>query len=104
MGHGLGCTRCAGDGGIVTGFDVDAVLSELKGFQRDAVDHVIDMLYDAPDAGRRFLVADETGLGKSVVARGVIARAIEKLELDETVNRIDIVYICSNADLAQQNL
>jgi hypothetical protein len=88
----------------VTGFDVDAVLSELKGFQRDAVDHVIDRLYDAPDAGRRFLVADETGLGKSVVARGVIARAIEKLELDDAVDRIDIVYICSNADLAQQNL
>lgn len=88
----------------MTGLDVDAVLSELKGFQRDAVDHVIDRLYSAPDAGRRFLVADETGLGKSVVARGVIARAIEILELDDAVNRIDIVYICSNADLAQQNL
>ena len=88
----------------MTGLDVDKVLSELKGFQRDAVDHVIDRLYDAPDAGRRFLVADETGLGKSVVARGVIARAIEKLELDDAVERIDIVYICSNADLAQQNL
>lgn len=88
----------------MTGFDLESVLSELKGFQRDAVDHVIDRLYEAPDAGRRFLVADETGLGKSVVARGVIARAIEKLELDNTVDRIDIVYICSNADLAQQNL
>src|SRR6202012_516222 len=49
-------------------------------------------------------VADETGLGKSVVARGAIARAIEKLEADPRVNRIDIVYVCSNQDLAQQNL
>ncbi len=88
----------------MTTFDVDAILAELKGFQLDAVDHVIDRLYDAPNRGRRFLVADETGLGKSVVARGVIARAIERLERDDTVDRIDIVYVCSNADLAQQNL
>lgn len=88
----------------MTGLNVDAIMSELKGFQRDAVDHVMDRLYEAPDAGRRFLVADETGLGKSVVARGVIARVIEQLETDDSVERIDIVYVCSNADLAQQNL
>lgn len=88
----------------MTGFDVEAILAELKGFQRDAVEHVARRLYTDPDRGRRFLVADETGLGKSVVARGVIARAIEVLELDDSVERIDIVYVCSNADLAQQNL
>lgn len=104
MGFHLGGANLTWGGARVTKLDVDAILAELKGFQRDAVDHVIDRLYDAPDAGRRFLVADETGLGKSVVARGVIARAIEKLEDDATVDRIDIVYVCSNADLAQQNL
>ncbi|MET0885087.1 MAG: hypothetical protein ABWX92_01430, partial [Mycetocola sp.] len=83
---------------------VDDILSELKGFQRDAVEHVIHRLYDDPQASGRFLVADETGLGKSVVARGVIARAIERLEMDDSVDRIDIVYVCSNADLASQNL
>ncbi|WP_166870836.1 helicase-related protein [Salinibacterium sp. ZJ450] len=88
----------------MTGFDADAILAELKSFQLDAVEHVIDRLYDAPDSTRRFLVADETGLGKSVIARGVIARAIERLEADDTVDRIDIVYVCSNADLASQNL
>jgi len=88
----------------LTQLDVEAILSELKGFQRDAVDHVMDRLYESPDAGRRFLIADETGLGKSVVARGVIARVIERLETDDSVERIDIVYVCSNADLAQQNL
>ena len=85
-------------------FDAEAILSELKSFQRDAVDHVIDRFYESADASRRFLVADETGLGKSVVARGVIARVIDQLENDDTVDRIDVVYICSNADLAQQNL
>jgi len=34
---------------------------------------------------RRFLVADETGLGKSVVARGVIAKTLERLQDDPSV-------------------
>ena len=86
--------------------DIQRVLAGLKGFQRDAVDHLIDQFYPAAGspASRRFLIADETGLGKSIVARGAIARAIEKLEADEGVHRIDIVYVCSNQDLAQQNL
>ncbi|WP_085370718.1 DEAD/DEAH box helicase [Leifsonia sp. NCR5] len=86
--------------------DVAGVLRGLKGFQRDAVDHLIAQFYPDGDepASRRFLIADETGLGKSIVARGAIARSIEKLEVDPSVKRIDIVYICSNQDLAQQNL
>jgi len=86
--------------------DVQGVLRGLKGFQRDAVDHLIEHFYpeDGLAPSRRFLIADETGLGKSIVARGAIARAIEKLEADSTVDRIDIVYVCSNQDLAQQNL
>ncbi|MEO8527543.1 MAG: helicase-related protein [Pseudolysinimonas sp.] len=88
----------------MTRVDVGAILAELKGFQRDAVEHAMSRLYEAPDAGRRFLIADETGLGKSVVARGIIARVIERLESEPSIERIDIVYVCSNADLAQQNL
>ena len=86
--------------------DVDAVMAGLKGFQRDAVEHVIDQFYGtaAASASGRFLVADETGLGKSIVARGVIARAIEHLQDVDHVERIDVVYVCSNADLATQNL
>lgn len=86
--------------------DADAVLAELKGFQRAAVEHIMDRFYGAGAAtgSGRFLVADETGLGKSIVARGVIARAIEHLQDVDHVQRIDVVYICSNADLARQNL
>ena len=83
-------------------FDAEAVLRRLAPFQRDTVEHVHERLYLGD--GRRFLVADETGLGKSLVARGVIARAIETLEDDDTVDRIDVVYVCSNADIARQNL
>lgn len=86
--------------------DVPAVMAGLKGFQRNAVDHVIERLYGpgSAEASGRFLVADETGLGKSIVARGVIARAIEYLQDVDHVDRIDIVYVCSNVDLATQNL
>ncbi|MBK7624684.1 MAG: helicase [Kineosporiaceae bacterium] len=38
------------------------------------------------------------------MARGVIARTIEALQDDDTVDRIDVVYVCSNADIARQNI
>jgi hypothetical protein len=37
-----------------------------------------------------------------LVAKGVIARVIEHLQ--DAVERIDIVYVCSNADIARQNV
>jgi hypothetical protein len=85
-------------------FDAEPILESLKDFQRATVEHVTDRLYRSPEPSRRFLVADETGLGKSVVARGVIARAIEELQDCDSVDRIDVVYVCSNADIADQNL
>ncbi len=54
-------------------FSADAALAKLTQFQRATVDHVIDVFYKQ-QSGKRFLVADETGLGKSVVASGVIAK------------------------------
>src|SRR4051812_35771801 len=81
--------------------DTASVLAGLKDFQRVTVDYVFERLYGAAPT-RRFLVADEVGLGKTLVARGVIARTIEHLWA--TVPRIDIIYICSNADIARQNV
>jgi len=83
--------------------DTDQVLAGLKDFQRATVEHVFDRLFDAPDSTRRFLVADEVGLGKTMVARGVVAKAIDRLNRDG-VDRVDIVYICSNGDIAAQNV
>src|SRR5690606_5450737 len=45
---------------------------------------------------------DEVGLGKTLVAKGVIAKAVDLLW--DTVDRIDVVYICSNQQIARQNL
>ncbi len=82
--------------------DVAQVLAPLKPFQCRTVDHAFDRLFLAKDSTARFLVADEVGLGKTLVARGVIARTIEHL-WDE-VERIDIIYICSNSNIARSNL
>ena len=81
---------------------VDASLKPLKPFQRRTVEHAFHRLFTAEDGTGRFLVADEVGLGKTLVARGIIARAIDHLWND--VERIDIVYICSNGSIARANL
>ncbi len=83
-------------------FRADAALAPLKVFQRRTVDYVFDRLYGQDDPVRQFLVADEVGLGKTMVARGVIARMIEHLW--DSTKRIDILYICSNQAIAAQNL
>ena len=67
-------------------------------FQSAAVKAICDRLTDR-DGSRRFLLADEVGLGKTVVARGVI---------DELVRRkrgrpLNVVYLCSNSEIADQN-
>jgi hypothetical protein len=82
--------------------DIKAILSPLKPFQRRTVEHGFKRLFTAKDSTARFLVADEVGLGKTLVARGIIAKAIDHLWDD--VGRIDIVYICSNQSIARANL
>jgi hypothetical protein len=79
------------------------VLAGLKDFQRDTVDYVFQRFYVDKPPARKFLVADEVGLGKTLVARGLIARAIRHLQT-LGIERIDVVYVCSNADIARQNV
>lgn len=82
--------------------DTAAILSGLKDFQRQTVDYVFDRLY-GKESVDRFLIADEVGLGKTLVARGLIAKAIDHLWQDKD-RRIDIIYICANRDIAAQNI
>jgi hypothetical protein len=77
-------------------------LKLLKPFQKATVDYVFRRLFGNVSPTRQFLVADEVGLGKTMVARGVIAKAIE--ELTGKVDRIDVVYICSSQAIAEQNI
>ena len=79
------------------------VLSGLKDFQRRTAHRAFERLFTAPDSTRRFLIADEVGLGKTLVAAGVVALAIEHLRAINTP-RIDVIYICSNQAIARQNI
>jgi len=82
--------------------DVKQVLDGLKDFQRASAAYAFQRLYQDPDTSHRFLIADEVGLGKTLVARGIIAMTIDHLW--ETIDRIDVLYICSNSDIARQNI
>jgi hypothetical protein len=82
--------------------DPARVLAGLKDFQRRTVEHVHHRFFLDSDSTDRFLVADEVGLGKTLIARGVVALALE--EMWGVTERLDVVYICSNAEIAQQNL
>ena len=83
--------------------DAEEVLADLKDFQQRTARWAFERMFADEDPAIRFLVADEVGLGKTHVAKGVIAKVIEHLRRigDE---RHDIVYVCSNAAIARQNL
>lgn len=83
-------------------YQAEEHLKLLKPFQRATVNYVFRRLFTDAQTTGQFLVADEVGLGKTMVARGVIAKAIE--ELTSKVDRIDVVYICSNQAIAEQNI
>ena len=76
-------------------------LAGLKDFQRKTVEYVFKRLY-GNESTSRFLIADEVGLGKTLVARGIIAKTLEHLQ--DKPDRVDVIYICSNAAIATQNV
>ena len=51
----------------------------------------------------RVLVSDEVGLGKTLIARGAIAK-LAKMRKESGDNLVKVVYICSNSAIAGQNL
>lgn len=74
--------------------------SELKNFQIATVNRV-DALFSHQH--NRVLVADEVGLGKTKIAEGVIAR-MARLRYNEGDDLFKVVYVCSNQNIANQNI
>ncbi len=73
-------------------------LNSLMDFQTATVERVLESYREGK---KRFLVADEVGLGKTIVAKGVIARLIQ----ERTKNKpLKVIYICSNQSIAKQNI
>lgn len=83
---------------------IQDALGDLKDFQRATVTQAC-MRLDGPNGLHgRLLVGDEVGLGKTLVARGVVASLLSRrLECNRTVQPLRVVYICSNQALAHEN-
>lgn len=84
---------------------IENTLASLKDFQRETVKSVMQSF----DSGQsqRVLVADEVGLGKTIVAKGVIAELL-KTKITQQKNGLKssplrVTYICSNLTLAEEN-
>jgi len=77
-----------------------ATLSGLKDFQRETVDR-IDYLFR--NGQNRVLVADEVGMGKTLIARGAIVKTA-RIRLEEKDSLFKVIYICSNQNIANQNI
>ena len=76
------------------------IMSGLKDFQRATVNRIEELFR----AGQmRVLVSDEVGLGKTLIARGTVAK-LAKMQKEQGDNLVKVVYICSNASIAEQNL
>ncbi|MCO6454766.1 MAG: hypothetical protein J5I93_05650 [Pirellulaceae bacterium] len=72
-------------------------MTVLKPFQEATVNAVL-RAFDRRRRVRRFLVADEVGLGKTVVAQHVIRRMFSGLGTP-----LVVFYMCSNLAIARQN-
>ena len=77
---------------------IAAVFEELKDFQTATV----ELAYNQLQKKNRYLVADEVGMGKTKIAKGVIAKSLQKSLSQGKPYRV--FYICSNQALANQNL
>ena len=67
------------------------IMVELKDFQRSTARWAFQRLFGDDNPTNRFLVADEVGLGKTMVAKGVIEQVLAHLKIIGD-DRHDIVY------------
>ncbi len=78
--------------------NTEEIYESLKDFQKDTV----DFAYEKLKQNGRYLVADEVGLGKTLIAKGIIAKTYD--ELKNKKDKIEIVYITTNQSIASQNI
>jgi len=78
---------------------IKKTLAALKDFQSATVTYTVDAINKGQ---RRFLIADEVGLGKTIIAKGIIASLYREEYCGD--RDFSVVYICSNQALARQNL
>ncbi len=78
----------------------EKTMTQLKDFQCATVERIDELFRHGQN---RVMVADEVGLGKTLIARGAIAKtALIQYEKNDDIFKI--VYICSNQVIANQNI
>jgi hypothetical protein len=77
------------------------VLDGLKDFQLATAKRVFELYKQGQ---KRVLVADEVGLGKTLIAKGVIAQTARYHYEELKDDLFKVVYVCSNQVIANQNL
>lgn len=78
----------------------EKTMAQLKDFQCATVERIDELFRHGQN---RILVADEVGLGKTLIARGAIAKTA-LLQYEKNDDIFKIVYICSNQVIANQNI
>ena len=74
-------------------------MSAPKAFQKATIARVL-RAFDRRRSVRRFLVADEVGLGKTIVARGVMESMMRRQRGGRPLR---VFYVCSSLEIASQN-
>ena len=82
--------------------EIDHTWDSLKDFQKTTVNYVYDQFY--VKERKSFLIADEVGLGKTIIAKGLIAKAYQAFKPSKENPTFNVIYICSNQSLAKTNL
>ena len=78
------------------------ILKKLKDFQLSTVKQVDKLFWDKQQ--QRVLVSDEVGLGKTLVAKGVIVEYAKHFFSKPSQSKLNVVYVCSNATISSQNV
>lgn len=85
---------------------LEDTLTSLKDFQLATVKSILKS-YQQAEHSQRVLVADEVGLGKTIVAKGVIAelliKRLQEAGSHQLARPLRVTYICSNQTLAREN-
>ena len=88
---------------------------EYTDYQKRAIRRIVDSYMGECTSGR-FLLADEVGLGKTIIAKGVIrclmckllereiaGKSGEQIKNEADYYYFNVIYICSNTNIAKQN-
>ena len=81
---------------------IDATLIKLKDFQLATVNYTIEQFFVLNR--NKMLIADEVGLGKTIVSRGIVAKMFERHHKQRPEEPFNVIYICSNQAIAKQNI